>query len=523
MKDDEKKTSSHINIPPYFTEYQSTDLPKPGEFPYTRGVHENMYRGKVWTMRQYAGFSTAKQTNVRFKELLGKGAKGLSCAFDLPTQMGLDSDDSMSLGEVGKVGVAIDSIEDMRMLFDGIDMGQVSTSMTINATAAILLCLYECVAEEKGVASQELRGTVQNDVLKEYIARGTYIYPPEDSLRIITDMFDYCHKNIPKWNTISISGYHIREAGSTAVQEVAFTLANGRTYVQKALEKGLDIDDFAPRLSFFFNVHNNFLEEIAKFRAARKIWAEMMKNEFGAKKEKSMMLRFHSQVAGSTLTAQQPLNNTMRVALQALASVLGGTQSLHTNGYDEALQLPTSKSAELALRTQQIIAHESGVVDFVDPLGGSYAIEYLTDQIEKGVKDYFSVIESKGGVISCINDGFIQSEIMEAAYQAQLRIERGEDLIVGMNCYTESEKTEIPSNKISDSIEKEQVQRLAKFKKNRDPQKVSQLLAELEQTAKGKNNIVVAIKNCVKGNCTLGEISSAMKNVFGKYQPKVGL
>lgn len=511
-----KKTSSEIEIPPYLSTYE-LNHEKPGYYPYTRGVHESMYRERPWTMRQYAGFSTAKESNVRYKDLLNKGAKGLSCAFDLPTQMGYDSDDVMSKGEVGKVGVAIDSIADMRELFDGIDLSKISTSMTINSTAAILLVLYELVAEEKGIKASEISGTIQNDLLKEYIARGTYIYPPEQSLRIITDIFQYCSKDIPKWNTISISGYHIREAGSTAVQEIAFTLANGMTYVEAALKAGLKVDEFAPRLSFFFNVHNNFLEEIAKFRAARRMWAKIMKDEFKAQNEKSLMLRFHSQVAGSTLTAQQPLNNIVRVSLQAMASVLGGTQSLHTNAYDEALQLPTTQSAEIALRTQQIIAHETGVTETVDPFAGSYYIEYLTDELEKGAFEYINIIKSKGGVINCIKNGFIANEIMDSAYKAQLKIEKKESLVVGLNSFKEGEKSDIPTNKISHKVETEQVQKLKEFKANRDLNLVGKSLEELKNVARGSENIIPFIKTCMKNNCTLGEVSHALREIFGKY------
>ncbi len=504
----------------YLTEYSGKTMgEKPGVYPYTRGIHESMYRGKPWTMRQYAGFSTAAESNVRYKELLAKGAKGLSVAFDLPTQMGFDSDDSLAKGEVGKVGVAIDSIEDMRILFDGIDLSQVSTSMTINATASILLALYICVAEEQGHSGKVINGTIQNDILKEYIARGTYIFPPRPSLRIITDIFEYCAKSVPKWNTISISGYHIREAGSTAVQEVAFTLANAITYVESALKVGLKVDEFAPRLSFFFNVHNNFFEEAAKFRAARRMWAKIMKERFKAQDEKSLLLRFHSQVAGSTLTAQQPLNNVMRVTLQALASVLGGTQSLHTNAYDEALQLPTSESAEIALRTQQIIAHETHVTDFVDPLGGSYLIEKLTDDIEKEADEYLDIIKAKGGVVECIESGFIQAEILDAAYRAQLDIENKKEFVVGVNCYTESTKRKIPSNKIAKTIETNQVKRLKAFKASRDQKVVEQKLNRLCEVAKSTENLMPAIIDCVKNNCTVGEVSHALRSVFGKYTP----
>lgn len=513
------KTSSGIDVK---SDYSSqAQRPAPGDYPYTRGVHKGMYRDRLWTMRQYAGFSTAKESNLRYQELLKKGAKGLSVAFDLPTQMGYDSDDVMALGEVGKVGVAIDHIDDMRTLFDKIDLSQVSTSMTINSTASILLMLYELVAEENGVKSTELRGTIQNDILKEYISRGTYIFPPDHSLRIITNIFEYCKKNIPQWNTISISGYHIREAGSTAHQEIAFTLGNGLTYIDEALKAGLDIDDFAPRLSFFFNVHNNFLEEIAKFRAARSLWAKLLKERYNPKDEKSLKLRFHSQVAGSTLTAQQPLNNIVRVSLQALAAVMGGTQSLHTNSYDEALQLPTSQSAEIALRTQQVIAHESGVADFVDPFAGSGAVEKLTDNLEKMAHELILQIESMGGTVKCIENGFIQNEIMEAAYAAQLRIERKEDLIVGMNSFASDEEMKIPSNKVSDDIEREQVKRLEAFKAKRKPETVAQELSRLKEIAKSDNNLVPQIKACMQKNCTLGEVSHTLRDVFGVYKPNL--
>ncbi|MBT3983530.1 MAG: methylmalonyl-CoA mutase [Bacteriovoracaceae bacterium] len=519
MTEEKRHTSSNIEIPKYLGDFPLSDAEKvPGEFPYTRGIHETMYTSRPWTMRQYAGFSTAKESNERYKELLAKGAKGLSVAFDLPTQMGFDSDHKMSIGEVGKVGVAIDSIEDMRELFDGIDLSCVSTSMTINATAAILLSMYVCVAEEKGISASQISGTIQNDILKEYIARGTYIYPPEPSLRIITNIFQYCAKEIPRWNTISISGYHIREAGSTAVQELAFTLANGITYVEKAIEAGLDIDDFAPRLSFFFNVHNNFMEEIAKFRAARKMWANIMKNDFGAKNEKSLKLRFHSQVAGSTLTAQQPMNNIMRVTLQAMAAVLGGTQSLHTNSYDEALQLPTSQSAEIALRTQQVIASETGITDHVDPLGGSYALEHLTCELEKGALDYIQSIRSQGGVVACINNGYIAGEIMDASYKAQLDFENKRQIVVGVNEFKESAGVDIPSNKISDEIQKNQIEKLRKFKSNRDSALCEKALNKLSEVAKGSENLVPSIMSCVKASCTLGEVSDSLRQVFGEHQ-----
>ncbi len=494
-----------------------------GQYPFTRGIYESMYKGRPWTMRQYAGFSTAKESNQRYKELLKKGAKGLSCAFDLPTQMGYDSDDAMAMGEVGKVGVAIDTIEDMRELFEGIDLSQVSTSMTINSTASILLMLYQAVAEENGISPDKLSGTIQNDILKEYIARGTYIFPPKPSLRLITDIFKYCKKEIPKWNTISISGYHIREAGSTAVQEIAFTLANGLTYVEQALQAGLKIDEFAPRLSFFFNVHNNFMEEIAKFRAARRLWATLIQERYQPQNKKSLMLRFHSQVAGSTLTAQQPLNNIVRVALQAMAAVLGGTQSLHTNAYDEALQLPTSESAEIALRTQQVIAHETKITDLVDPLGGSYALEQLTDNLEKEAREYLDIISSKGGMISCIESGFIQGEIMDAAYQYQQKVEKKEEIIVGMNEYVKDQEESVMGNKISASIENEKIIKLTTFKKKRNLAIVQGCLKNLKDKAQTSDNLLPFIKEALQKNCTLGEISHTFREVFGTYKPQVTL
>lgn len=493
----------------------------PGQYPYTRGVQPTMYRGRFWTMRQYAGFGTAKQSNERYHYLMSQGTKGLSVAFDLPTQMGYDSDSPRARGEVGKVGVAIDSIADMEMLFDGIPLDQVSTSMTINATASILLALYIAVAEGQGVSSKVLRGTIQNDVLKEYIARGTYIYPPRPSMRIITDIFSFCKTDVPKWNTVSISGYHIREAGSTAAQEVGFTIANGIAYVQSALDAGLDVDDFAPRLSFFFNVHNNFLEEIAKFRAARRLWARVMKERFGAKNPKSLLMRFHSQTAGSTLTAQQPQVNIVRVALQAMASVLGGTQSLHTNGWDEALSLPTAEAARIALRTQQVIAHESGVTDVVDPLGGSYTIERLTDEIEASALDYIRQIDDFGGSPAAIEQGFQQSEIQEAAYQAQLDLERQNQIIVGVNDYKIEEPAPEGLLVIDEAIEQEQVERLRQFKASRSQADVQKRLQALEQAARGSDNLMPFILDAVKNKVTLGEISDVMRTVFGQYVEKV--
>lgn len=520
------QNSSLIDVKNHYTANDvksdlNENLGEPGKFPFTRGVQENMYRGRLWTMRQYAGFGSAKESNERYKILLSRGTTGLSVAFDLPTQMGYDSDHVMSTGEVGKVGVAISSIEDMRILMNEIPMDQVSTSMTINSTAGILLALYIAVAEERGISRDKLTGTIQNDLLKEYIARGTYIYPPKQSLRIITDIFDFCTKEVPGWNTISISGYHIREAGSTAVQEVAFTLANGMTYVQAAIDRGLNVDDFAKRLSFFFNVHNNFFEEIAKFRAARRMWARIMKDKFGAKDPSALKLRFHSQVAGSTLTAQQPENNIVRVAIQALASVLGGTQSLHTNSMDEALGLPTEKAATIALRTQQVIAYETGAADVVDPMGGSYYVESLTDEVEKRAQQLMDRIFSLGGVIPCIESGFIQQEIQNASYHFQKQLESKEQIVVGVNEFTQ--KTEPPKDilKITEAVAEEQIARLKKFKANRDQEKVKALLAEINKAAQSKENLMPLFINAVKNNVTMGEISEELRKVFGLHKEVV--
>src|SRR5690349_18243876 len=479
------RTSSGIELPVDFNPSNSEaieydrDLGDPGELPYTRGLRRNMYRGRLWTMRQYAGYATAEESNARYKYLLSQGTTGLSVAFDLPTQIGLDSDASLAAGEVGKVGVAIDSLEDMLRLFDGIPLGEVSTSMTINATAAILLALYLAVARKEGVAFDKVSGTIQNDILKEYIARGTYIFPPEPSLRLITDTFAFCAKEVPNWNTISISGYHIREAGSTAVQEVAFTLSNGIAYIEAALKAGLSVDDFAPQLSFFFNAHNNFLEEVAKFRAARRMWAKIMRERFKAQKPASWQLRFHTQTAGSTLTAQQPENNVVRVTLQALSAVLGGTQSLHTNSMDEALWLPTEKAVRVALRTQQIIAHESGVADSVDPLAGSYLIEYLTDEIEKGAEDYIAKIDDMGGALQAIEKGYMQNEIQNAAYAAQQAIERGEQIIVGVNQFKVNEELTLERLKVDPAIELGQKAKLKELREKRDQRLVDQLFDKL--------------------------------------------
>lgn len=497
------------------------DVGFPGQYPFTRGVQPTMYRGRLWTMRQYAGFGTAKQSNERYQYLLSQGTSGLSVAFDLPTQMGFDSDSTRVRGEVGKVGVAIDSIADMEILLADLPLDKISTSMTINSTAAILLALYVAVADGRGVSRDKLKGTIQNDILKEYIARGTYIYPPRPSMRIITDIFEFCQAEVPRWNTVSISGYHIREAGSTAVQEVGFTLANGIAYVEAAVKAGLDVDDFAGRLSFFFNVHNNFFEEIAKFRAARRLWARIMKERFGAKNERSMKLRFHSQTAGSTLTAQQPQVNIVRVAMQAMASVLGGTQSLHTNSWDEALSLPTEESARIALRTQQVIAHETGVADFVDPLAGSYAVEALTDQIEAGAREYLERIDEMGGAVAAIEAGFAQSEIQEAAYQAQLAQERGEAVIVGVNRYQMEEEPPENLHSVDDEVEREQVERLRQFKASRSPAEVQKAREELGQAARSGENLMPRIVAAVKAKVTLGEISDSLRAEFGEYVENV--
>ncbi len=495
----------------------------PGQYPFTRGVQPTMYRGRLWTMRQYAGFGDAEASNERYRYLLGQGQTGLSVAFDLPTQMGYDSDAEASLGEVGRVGVAIDSIHDMEVLLRDIPLERVSTSMTINSTAAILLALYVAVGEKQGLASSVLRGTVQNDILKEYIARGTWIYPPRPSMRLVTDIFDYCREQVPRWNTISISGYHVREAGCTAVQEVAFTLANGIAYVEAAQSRGLAIDEFAPRLSFFFNVHNNFLEEVAKFRAARRLWARIMKERFSAKNPKSMMLRFHTQTAGSTLTAQQPDNNIVRVAVQALAAVMGGTQSLHTNSRDEALALPTEESVRIALRTQQLIASESGVADLVDPLAGSYAVEWLTDSIETGARSYLSKIEDMGGMVSAIEQGYVQREIQDAAYATQRAMERGDLEVVGVNVHQVGEEPMPETLRLDPQLEQRQVARTRKVREARDGAAAQAALDAISRGAEGEANLVPLILDGVRSECTLGEISDALRGVFGLHQEVVVL
>jgi len=493
----------------------------PGEFPYTRGIYPSMYRGRMWTMRQYAGFGSAAESNQRYRYLLGKGQSGLSVAFDLPTQIGMDSDHALALGEVGKVGVAIDSLEDMEALFEGIPLENVSTSMTINATAAILLALYVAVAKKQGANLAKLSGTVQNDILKEYIARGTYIYPVRPAMRIVTDIFAWCRDALPKWNTISISGYHIREAGSTAVQEVAFTVADAIAYVQAALDAGLDVDDFAPQLSFFFNAHNDLLEEIAKYRAARRLWARLMRERFQAQNTGSLLLRFHAQTAGSSLTAQQPENNIVRVAIQALAAVLGGCQSLHTNSMDEALALPTEDAALIALRTQQIIAHETGVANTVDPVAGSYAIEHLTNEIESGALGYIEKIDSMGGMLRAIETGFVQTEIQKAAYEYQRAVETKEQVVVGVNDFIAAEERAIPTLRINPQIEREQIQRLQALRTKRDTQKTRAAVAELERRAGTKENLLPAILGAVEAYATVGEISDTLRRAFGEYQESV--
>lgn len=519
MNDNKKYTDSGIEIKQLYTADDYTNIAKdlPGEFPYTRGVQPDMYRGRLWTMRQYAGFSTAEESNKRYHYLLSQGVMGLSVAFDLPTQIGYDSSHELSEGEVGKVGVAIDSIEDMELLFAGIKLEDVSTSMTINATGFILLAFYVALAKKQGADLKKISGTIQNDILKEYAARGTYIYPPKPSMRIITDIFEWCSKDLPKWNTISISGYHIREAGSTAVQEIAFTLSNGKAYVQAALAKGLDINVFGKRLSFFFNAHNNLFEEVAKFRAARRMWAKMMK-ELGATDEKAMMLRFHTQTGGATLTAQQPLNNISRVTIQTLAAALGGTQSLHTNGYDEALSLPTEEAARIALRTQQVVAFESGIADTVDPLAGSYFVENLTNEVEQKAWDLVNKIDAMGGSVSAIEAGFMQDEIANSAYEYQRNIENGTKIIVGVNKFTVDKETPIPGFKIDDSIRQLQIDKLNTLKNKRDNNKVATCLAAIETAAKTDTNLMPLVIDAVENYCTLGEVSDCLRNVFGEYK-----
>ena len=521
------ETSSHIPIHSLYTPADlaawdyDRDVGYPGEFPYTRGVQATMYRGRLWTMRQYAGMGDAEESNKRYKYLLANGTTGLSVAFDLPTQIGLDSDNPLAAGEVGKVGVAIDSIEDMQRLFDGIDLTAISTSMTINATASILLALYVAVARRQGRDIRMLSGTVQNDVLKKYIARGTYIYPPQQAMRIITDVFAWTNENVPEWNTISISGYHMREAGSTAVQEVAFTLGNGIAYVEAAIRAGLDVDKFAPRLSFFFNAHSNFLEEVAKFRAARRMWAKIMRNKFKAKNPKSWMLRFHTQTAGSTLTAQQPENNIVRTAIQAMAAVLGGTQSLHTNSFDEALALPTEASARIALRTQQVIAFESGAPQTVDPLAGSYYVESLTSEIEKRAADYLEKIEAMGGMLKAIERGYVQQEIQNAAYEYQQAVDRQEAVVVGVNRFQIEQENAVPIQRIDPALEPRQVERLQALRAKRNAETWKAAIRAVEDTARSGENLIPRILAAVEAYATVGEISDAMRKVYGEYKEAV--
>jgi methylmalonyl-CoA mutase N-terminal domain/subunit len=520
--DPRRFTDSGIEVKSLYTEDDvpaDLDLGEPGDFPFTRGVHREMYRKQLWTMRQYAGYASAKESNERYRYLLAQGGTGLSMAFDLPTQLGLDSDDPRALGEVGRTGVAIDSIEDMRIAFDQIPLDQVSTSMTINAPASVLLLLYQIVGEEQGVPSEKLRGTVQNDILKEYIARGNYIYPPEASMRLTTDLFAYCKEHVPKWNTVSISGYHFREKGCSAVQEVAFTLANGMAYVQAAIDAGLSVDDFAPRLAFFFNGHNNVFQEVAKFRAARNMWAHFMKERFGAQNPKSQMIRFHTQTGGVTLTAQQPVNNIVRVALQAFAAVCGGTQSLHTNGYDEALALPTERAAKIALRTQQIVAHESGATDTVDPFAGSYFVEALTEEIETRAHALIAKVDELGGSVNAIP--FITAEIDESAWGYSERYRLGQDIVVGVNKYVEDDIEVEEILRVDPEAERQQVERLKKFKANRDQELVQTRLQELRDACATDANLLPPIKSALQDNCSMGEVCAAMRDVFGKYQPVV--
>jgi methylmalonyl-CoA mutase N-terminal domain/subunit len=518
------QTTSGIELPVDFNPENTTpieydeDLGAPGQFPYTRGIYSKMYRQRFWTMRQYAGYASAEESNARYKFLLAQGTTGLSVAFDLPTQIGLDSDDPLAAGEVGKVGVAIDSLDDMARLFHEIPLNTVSTSMTINATAATLLCLYLAVARQQNIPFDKVKGTLQNDILKEYIARGTYIYPPAPSLRLVTDTFAFCAREVPNWNTISISGYHIREAGSTAVQEVAFTLADGITYVEAALQAGLAVDEFAPRVSFFFNSHNNLLEEIAKFRAARRLWARTMRDRFGARDPRSQMLRFHTQTAGSSLTAQQPENNIVRTTIQALAAVLGGTQSLHTNAMDEALALPTEQAARIALRTQQVIANESGIADTVDPLAGSYAIEQLTSKIETKASEYLSKIDGMGGMLRAIESGYVQREIQESAYRYQRAIESGDAIVVGVNKYETNEDTVVPILRVNADVERAQVERVRAVRARRNAAAADRALAQLEDAARGTENLLPRILNCVESYVTVGEVGNCLRKVWGEYR-----
>ena len=517
---EQRFTSSGIEIDEVYEPADGQwELGQPGAYPYTRGPYPSMYRGRPWTMRQYAGFGTAAETNARFRQLLEAGQTGLSVAFDLPTQMGYDSDDPAAAGEVGKVGVAIDTLEDMESLFSGLPLGEVSTSMTINATAPILLLMYQLVAEGQGVPADRIRGTIQNDILKEYIARGTYIYPPAASMRLVTDLFAYCAKELPAWNTISISGYHIREAGSTAVQEVAFTLANGLAYVEAAQAAGLDVDDFAPRLSFFWNAHNHLFEEVAKYRAARRLWAHLMRDVVGAQRDESCRMRFHTQTAGSTLTAQQPHNNVVRTTVQALAATLGGTQSLHTNSFDEALGLPTRESATLALRTQQILAHESGITDTVDPLAGSYYVERLTDQVEDGARELIEEIRRRGGAVAAIDEGLQQRLIDDAAYDAAQDLETGNAVVVGVNRFQEADHVSVPVSEVDLSVEREQASALGIRKNGRDPSSLTAALDAVEGAARSQANVLPPIKEALSVGASVGEISNVLRSVFGVYRP----
>ena len=520
-RSDSFRTSSGIQLAPFYSE--EDDHESPGDYPYTRGIHRTMYRSRLWTMRQYAGFGSAAESNARYRFLLEKGQSGLSVAFDLPTQIGYDADDPLAEGEVGKVGVSISSLRDMEMLLNGIPLERVSTSMTINAPAAILLAMYIAAGKRQGVDTRQLRGTVQNDILKEYIARGTYIFPPAPSMRLITDVMAYCREQVPRWNTLSVSGYHIREAGSSAVQEVAFTLANGIAYVQSAVDAGMQVDDFAPQISFFFNAHNHFLEEVAKFRAARRLWASIMRERFGAREERSLMLRFHTQTGGSTLTAQQPENNVVRVTLQALAAILGGTQSLHTNSMDEALGLPTAKAAQIALRTQQILAHESGIADSVDPLGGSHLIEALTTEIEARARDYIAQIDELGGALAAIESGWVQNEILDSAYRAQREIESGETLIVGVNSFEQEGDADLPLLRADPAVEQAQRDRLQRLRVKRDGAGASAARDRLACAARTNENLMPLLINCVESDVTIGEICTTLRDVFGEYQPSTSV
>src|SRR6266545_3528664 len=517
--EDRRETDSGIEIKPVYTDEDvaELELELPGEFPFTRGPYKDMYRGRPWTIRQYAGFGSAEETNARFRYLLERGQTGLSVAFDLPTQLGYDSDDPRAVGEVGRTGVAIDSLADMELLFDQIPLGEVSTSMTINAPAALLLLLYELVAEGQGVSGSELRGTAQNDILKEYCARGNYIFPPRPSMRLTTDLFAYANERLPKWNTISISGYHIREAGSTAVQELAFTLANGIAYAQAAVDAGLSPNEFGERLSFFFNAHNHFFQEVAKFRAARRLWARIMRERFGATNPKALALRFHAQTGGSTLTAQQPDNNVVRVAVQALSAVCGGAQSIHTNGFDEALALPTEHAARIALRTQQILQHEAGGTDTADPLGGSYFIEALTDELEAGAWDLIERLDEIGGAVAAIEQGFIQDEIEQAAFHWQQEIEAGERVIVGVNRFTEGEEEPIELHRLDPAAEKRQLERTARVRAERNAQEAEAAIAAVHESARGDSNLLVPMREALRARCTIGEICNALRDEFGTY------